>query len=180
VQALVTAKKRFPGEFDSVIDPALQKAEQFLRNTQRPDGSFEGAWAVCFTYGTFFAVTALQALGRGPADNAISRACAYLLKKQREDGSWGEAGDTCRERKWIEADRGQVVQSAWALLSLKRGGCTDTDAMNRAAQFLMGRQESDGSWAREPLVGVFNRTCLINYDNYRHYFPLWALAEWAA
>jgi lanosterol synthase len=27
---------------------------------------------------------------------------------------------------------------------------------------------------------VFNRTCLINYDNYRHYFPLWALAEWAA
>jgi squalene cyclase len=28
------------------------------------------------------------------------------------------------------------------------------------------------------MVGVFNRTCLISYDNYRHYFPLWALAEW--
>jgi len=27
---------------------------------------------------------------------------------------------------------------------------------------------------------VFNRTCLINYDNYRHVFPMWALSEWRA
>ena len=46
--------------------------------------------------------------------------------------------------------------------------------MRRAAAFLVARQERDGSWPRESLVGVFNRTCLINYDNYRHYFPLWA------
>jgi hypothetical protein len=26
-------------------------------------------------------------------------------------------------------------------------------------------------------VGVFNRTCLIDYDNYRRHFPLWALSE---
>ena len=32
----------------------------------------------------------------------------------------------------------------------------------------------------EPIVGVFNRTCLINYDNYRNDFPLWALGEWPA
>jgi lanosterol synthase len=44
---------------------------------------------------------------------------------------------------------------------------------------LISCQTADGSWPPEPLVGVFNRTCLINYDNYRHYFPLWALAEWA-
>jgi squalene cyclase len=50
--------------------------------------------------------------------------------------------------------------------------------MDRAAEWLCARQEPDGSWAREPLVGVFNRTCLINYDCYRHYFPVWALAEW--
>jgi squalene cyclase len=28
------------------------------------------------------------------------------------------------------------------------------------------------------MVGMFNRTCAINYDWYRLYFPLWALAEW--
>jgi squalene cyclase len=47
-------------------------------------------------------------------------------------------------------------------------------------RFLVERQEPGGGWPREALVGVFNRTCLINYDNYRHYFPLWAIAEWSA
>src|SRR5262249_41203087 len=133
-----------------------------------------------FTYGTWFAVTAFKALGRGAQDPAVRRAVQFLLGKQRKDGSWGEDGDSCRERRWVEADQGRVVQTAWALLSLIRGGCTDTAAMERAARWLIERQDNDGSWAREPLVGVFNRTCLISYDNYRHYFPLWALAEWSA
>jgi squalene/oxidosqualene cyclase-like protein len=180
VDALMKAKQRFPSEFDAAIDPALKRAETFLRGQQRPDGSFEGSWAVCFTYGTWFAVSAFKALGRGPQDPAVRRAVQFLLGRQRKDGSWGEDGDSCRERRWVEADSGRVAQTSWALLSLIRGGCTDAAAMERAARWLIERQEKDGSWAREPLVGVFNRTCLINYDNYRHYFPLWALAEWTA
>jgi len=73
-----------------------------------------------------------------------------------------------------------VVQTSWALLSLVRAGCSDHEAMRRAAQFLVGKQAADGSYAKEPLVGVFNKTCLIDYDNYRFYFPLWALGEWSA
>ncbi|MBL8950511.1 MAG: terpene cyclase/mutase family protein [Myxococcaceae bacterium] len=179
VQALVKAKRRFPGEFDVEIDAALRRAESYLRRQQRPDGSFEGSWAVCFTYGTWFAMSALEALGVTPKDGAMQRAAQFLLEKQRPDGAWGEAGDTCRERRWVEAKDGQVAQTSWAMLALMKAGCTDHDALERAARFLISRQETDGSWAREPLVGVFNKTCLINYDNYRHYFPLWALAEWS-
>ena len=111
---------------------------------------------------------------------SVKAACAFLLSKQKADGSWGEAGDSCRERRYLQHPQGQVVQTSWALLGLLRGGCTDTAAMGKAAQFLVSKQERDGGWAREALVGVFNRTCLINYDNYRHIFPLWALAEWDA
>ena len=71
-----------------------------------------------------------------------------------------------------------MAQTSWALSALLRAGCDDSKAMDDAAEWLAARQEPDGSWAREPLVGVFNRTCLINYDCYRHYFPVWALAEW--
>ena len=40
--------------------------------------------------------------------------------------------------------------------------------MRRAA---CSRRRQETAAARESLVGVFNRTCLINYDNYRHYSP---------
>ncbi len=180
IQALIRARRRFRGEFDDAIDAAVAQGLGFLRAAQKSDGSFEGAWAVCFTYGTWFAVTALRDAGVSKSDPSVRSACEFLLSKQKSDGSWGEAGDSCRDRKYIQHDKGQVAQTSWALLALVRAGCDHPEALRRAAQFLISRQERDGSWARESLVGVFNRTCLINYDNYRHYFPLWALAEWCA
>ncbi len=177
LQALVAARRRFAGEFGE-LEAAISKGVSFLRASQRADGSFEGCWAVCFTYGTWFGVTGLLAAGVPASDPAIRRACAFLVSKQRADGSWSEHGDTCRTRQWLEGEQGHVAQTSWALMALLRSGGVERQVLERAARFLVSRQEADGSWAREPLVGVFNRTCLINYDNYRHYFPVWALGEY--
>ena len=178
--AVMQGLKAFTDRFGAsvAIDTAMKRAEKFLRKAQRADGSFEGSWAVCFTYGTWFGISGLRAAGASPNDPAIARACAFLASKQRPDGSFGEHGDSCRERRWVEAAEGQVVQTAWALSALVRAGQRPREAA-KAAEFLLGRQREDGSYAREPMVGVFNKTCLIDYDNYRHVFPLWALAEWA-
>ena len=102
-----------------------------------------------------------------------------MASKQRADGGFGEHGDSCRERRWVEAEESQIVQTAWALSTFVRAGQRPREA-ERAARFLLKRQGEDGSYPREPMVGVFNKTCLIDYDNYRHYFPLWALSEWAS
>ena len=40
-------------------------------------------------------------------------------------------------------------------------------------------QLESGDWPRQSLIGVFNKSALINYENYRRYFPIWALAELA-
>lgn len=175
VQALVKARARFPGEFD--LDGPINRGLHFIRSVQRADGSFEGSWAVNFTYGTWFGVSALLAAGVGPRDPAVVRAVNFLLSRQRADGAWSEHGDSCRERRWIDGADGHAAQTSWALMTLVRAGCRDTAAMERAAQWLVSRQADDGSWPREAMVGVFNRTCLINYECYRHYFPIWALAE---
>jgi lanosterol synthase len=187
VQALVSARAlALPSDLRLRAERAVDRGAAFLRKAQRPDGSFEGSWAVCFTYGTWFGVTGLLACGVTRDDPAITRACAFLLRKQRADGGWGEDGDSCRERRWVEARDGHVVQTSWALLTLLRAGVLrdgpgqggEKSPLHRAAAFLVERQDASGGWPKEPLVGVFNRTCLIDYDNYRQYFPLWALSEY--
>jgi lanosterol synthase len=180
MQALAEAKRRFAGEFDREIDKALARGEVFLREKQRADGSFEGSWAVCFTYGTWFGVSGLLAAGASTRDPAIVRACEFLLSKQRADGAWGEHHSSCSERRWVDHPSGHAANTAWALSTLARAKSSATEAQRRAARWLIERQSDDGAWPRESLVGVFNRTCMINYENYRRYFPVWALGEWAA
>ena len=177
LQAMAKFQQRFGN--DARIEEALRRGAAFIREKQRSDGSFEGSWAVCFTYGTWFAVLGLLAAGVPASDNSIRRAVAFLLSKQRSDGSWSEHFGTARSRRWLDGERGHVAQTSWALMSLVLGQCKDENAMEKAARFLIERQEADGSWAREMMVGIFNKSCLISYDNYRHYFPLWALGLWA-
>lgn len=178
LSALVAARARFPGRFDREIARAVRRAERFLRSRQRPDGSFEGAWGVCFTYGTWFGIAGLRAAGAGPEDAAVRRAARFLLSRQKPSGAWGEHPKSCIERRYVDHPDGQVVMTSWALLGLLLAGCEDRAAMGRAAAFLVGAQAEDGSYPPESMAGVFNRTCMINYDNYRSYFPVWALGEY--
>jgi lanosterol synthase len=179
VQALMAARRRFPDRFAPELEAAVTRGVDFIRGRQRVDGSWEGSWAVCFTYGAWFGVTGLRAAGVPPEDPAIRRALAFLAAHQGPDGGFGEHFTSCTERRWVPAPS-TAAQTAWALLALVRGGAAAGAAATRAAAFLLARQAEDGAWPREPLVGVFNKTALINYDNYRRYFPVWALAEYQA
>lgn len=177
VQGLAAARQRFLTFRGSEVSRAIQRGEAFLRSRQRPDGSWEGAWGVCFTYATWFGVWGLVAGGAGPADPALRRACEFLVAHQGADGGWGEDGESCQAGEWVPHRESQAVNTAWALLALARAGRGETEPARRGARFLLDRQAADGSWPREALKGVFNRTTLIDYDNYRLYFPVWALAE---
>jgi squalene/oxidosqualene cyclase-like protein len=177
IQALVGAQRRFPGRFDRRIAAAVRRGERFIRGRQRVDGSWEGSWGVCFTYGTWFAVSALRAAGAPASDPALERACSFLQAHQDSDGGWGEHGASCTERRYIPLARGHSVNTAWALLALQGAGQAGSDAARRGARFLVDLQQPDGDWPRQPLCGVFNKTVLINYENYRRYFPVWALAR---
>jgi squalene/oxidosqualene cyclase-like protein len=187
LHSLVLFRQRFAERharpFDALlgrkVGAAIRRGERFLRRCQRADGSWEGSWGVCFTYGTWFGVRGLSAAGAKNSDPALRRACGFLHDHQNADGGWGESGASCRERRYLNS-ASHPVNTAWALLTLVTAGEARDTRCERAARFLITNQLDNGDWPRQSLSGVFNKTALINYENYRRTFPIWALARFAA
>jgi squalene/oxidosqualene cyclase-like protein len=178
MQALAAYRERFGGgAYAERISTAIHRGRRFLEGAQRPDGSWEGSWGVCFTYGTWFGILGLKAAGAQNDAPALARACEFLRAHQRADGSWGESVESCVRRYYVPTAQGQAVMTAWATLGLIAAGYGRSPEVSRAVGFLSERQRADGSFAPEGIAGVFNKTCGIHYDNYLKIFPFWALAE---
>ena len=158
------------------ISEAIEGGRRFLLREQRPDGSWEGSWGVCFTYGTWFGVWGLRAAGARPDHPALRAAVRFLREHQRADGGWSETVESCRRRRYTEGARSHAVMTSWALLALAAAGEVQSDAVRRGVQWLRSQQGPDGRWPPEPIAGVFNRTCAIHYHAYLFIFPVWALA----
>ncbi len=117
VQALVAFRRRLPGAHRLAIDTAIRRGAQAIGRMQRPDGSWEGSWGICFTYGTWFGVWGLRAAGVSAEDPRIARACDFLEAHQRADGAWGEALESCARRCLVPREAGHSVMTAWAILA---------------------------------------------------------------
>ena len=176
IAALASFRRRFPNYLGAEIEPALARAYECLRLAQTSDGSWRGVWGVNFIYGTLFGVRGLIAAGTRPNDSAIRRACHWLRARQRADGGWGEDPAGCVSGSYIEHRESQVIQTAWALMTLLEARDPDWGAIVRGSRFLIEQQEESGSWPRQDPAGVFFHTALLDYTLYRQYFPLWALS----
>lgn len=158
------------------IDRALARSTVHLLRVQRDDGSWEGFWGVTFTYGTWFCIEGLRAAGLDVDHPAIKKAAEFLLSKQRADGGWSETIESSRQRKYVEAESSQTVQTSWAVMGLVAAGLGTSDAVTHGVHYLAGKQLPDGSWAKEHVAGVTNRNCAIDYVSYWSIFPVWAMA----
>ena len=185
--------------------PAMKRAVDYLRREQEADGSWFGRWGVNYIYGVGAVLPALAAIGEDMTKVYVTRAADWLLTRQQENGGWGESCASYMDAKMSGRGTATASQTAWALMGLIAvNRAEDRDAIERGLAFLMDRQQ-DGTWAEPEYTGTgfpgygvgatiklgdpllaerlkqgpeLSRAFMINYNLYRHYFPLMAIGRW--
>ncbi|EON63012.1 lanosterol synthase [Coniosporium apollinis CBS 100218] len=180
VTALMLFKKLYPTYRTADIDAFVERALAYIRRVQRPDGSWYGSWGICFTYAGMFALEALAAVGETyESSERVRRACEFFIERQMEDGGWGETYRSCETGEWCNHERSQVVQTAWVCIALMEARFPEQEPIRKALRMVMGRQRANGEWLQEGIEGVFNKSCMISYPNYKFIFPIKALGMYA-
>jgi squalene-hopene/tetraprenyl-beta-curcumene cyclase len=183
-------------------DSVVKRAVQYILSEQEQDGSWFGRWGVNHIYGTALVLPGLQAVGFDMKDPRIRRAADWLVSKQRQDGGWGESCASYVDESMRGDGPNTPSQTAWALIGLLAMGSHDYDAaIERGVQWLL-RHQHNGTWDEPHYVGCgfpgyvigervnlkknagmlaqgreLARGIMINYNLYRHYFPLQALGR---
>ncbi|HOP98880.1 MAG TPA: squalene--hopene cyclase [Verrucomicrobiota bacterium] len=183
-------------------DPAVKRAVDFIMAEQEPDGSWFGRWGVNYIYGTGLVLPGLRAVGFDMNDPRIRKAADWLVSKQSPDGGWGESCASYMDENWRALGPNTPSQTAWALMGLLAVGGHDYDAaIARGVEWLL-RHQRNGTWDEPHYVGCgfpgygigeridlkkdtarlaqgkeLARGFMINYNMYRHYFPMQALGR---
>jgi len=158
-----------------------RRAVEFLRRTQRSDGSWWGRWGVNFVYGTWCALAGLEAIGEDLRAPWIRRAVDWLATHQNADGGWGETVASYDDESLAGQGDSTPSQTAWAVLGLLAADGPSSRAVERGIAWLCRTQGPDGTWDERHFTGTgFPRHFYLRYHLYRHYFPLMALGQYRA
>ncbi|KAJ9134279.1 Terpene cyclase/mutase family member [Pleurostoma richardsiae] len=181
VTALSLFHKHWPDYRRKEIEKFIERAVSWIKTAQYPDGSWYGSWGICFTYATMFALESLASRGETYHTSKYSKkGCEFLISKQREDGGWSESYKACEQSKYIEHPSGSlVVQTSWAIIGLLNAKYPDVEPIRKGIKLIMSRQQPNGEWLQEAIEGVFNKSCMISYPNYKFVFPIKALGMFA-
>ncbi|KAG0174988.1 Lanosterol synthase (Oxidosqualene--lanosterol cyclase) [Apophysomyces sp. BC1034] len=162
------------------IEQASKRVLSYIKNVQLEDGSWYGAWAICYTYAAMFALQSLASVGEFYENSEHARkGCDFLISKQEADGGWGETYKSCELRVYSHNPTSQVVNTAWALMALMEAKYPHEEPIRRGIELIMKRQQENGEWLQENIEGVFNKNCMISYPNYKFAFSIWALGKYA-
>jgi squalene-hopene/tetraprenyl-beta-curcumene cyclase len=163
------------GLADSV--PA-QRGVDWLLKAQESDGSWFGRWGANYVYGLGAVVPALVEAGVERTSLPIKRAVRWLHEHQNPDGGWGEDLRSYDDPSWAGRGASTPSQTGWALMALLAAG-DPSPAVDTGVRYLIDNQQADGGWVEDLYTGTgFPGDFYINYELYRHVFPLTALGRY--
>ncbi|GLU33403.1 squalene--hopene cyclase [Trinickia caryophylli] len=167
------------GEMPGTSEPA-RRAYDYMLAEQEADGSWYGRWGMNYIYGTWTALSALNAAGIAHDDARVQRAAQWLISIQNPDGGWGEDGASYKlDYRGYERAPSTASQTSWALIGLMAAGVVDHPSVGRGIAYLMRTQREHGLWDETRFTATgFPRVFYLRYHGYRKFFPLWALARY--
>lgn len=124
-------------EEEKLFDHERQRAAQYVLSQQQPAGNWKTTWYRSDLYATYRVHHFLSAFSGPQFAEAARRAENYVLKMQRKDGTWGKESPS-------------ILDTAFALLVVKRTAAATPNRLARAWEFLMNAQEQNGAWRAEP------------------------------
>ncbi|WP_224983340.1 squalene--hopene cyclase [Geomonas agri] len=168
------------GTFDYPITyPAAQRALEFLKKNQEPEGPWWGRWGVNYLYGTWSVLCGLAAIGEDMQQPYIKKAVNWIKSRQNIDGGWGETCESYHDATLAGMGESTASQTGWALLSLMAAGEAHSSTVVRGIQYLISTQKQDGTWDETQYTGTgFPKYFMIKYHIYRNCFPLMALGTY--
>jgi squalene-hopene/tetraprenyl-beta-curcumene cyclase len=163
----------------SAEHPVIQRAVNFLLQDQSKDGSWFGRWGVNYIYGTSGVLRALETVSLATRE-FCKRAVDWLRTVQKVDGSFGESLLSYD----VPSTKGQgtstASQTAWGLIGLLASAGTEEPGVAKAVNYLVHRQQADGSWSEPEFTGTgFPGVFYLKYHLYRNSFPVYALARYS-
>jgi squalene-hopene/tetraprenyl-beta-curcumene cyclase len=176
----VTARvlEHLGGSGGTSSDRPVRRGIEFLKRDQTPEGAWYGRWGVNYVYGTSGVLRAAETLGVSKED-WCQRAASWLRNVQNPDGGWGESCVSYDDLSLKGQAESTASQTAWGLIGLLAAGGPADASVTRAVQYLLGRQQPDGSWKEAPFTGTgFPRVFYLKYHLYQNSFPLYALARY--
>jgi squalene-hopene/tetraprenyl-beta-curcumene cyclase len=158
--------------------PVLERAQAFIRRDQTADGSWFGRWGVNYVYGTSGVLRALETIGLASQADC-QRAAKWLQSVQNSDGGFGESILSYYDPALKAQGKSTASQTAWGLIGLLAVVGPNNAAVERAVEWLVAHQNSDGSWDEADFTGTgFPCVFYLKYHLYRNSFPLYALARY--
>lgn len=156
----------------------IKRGTKWLIQHQEKDGSWYGRWGVCYIYGTWAALTGLQAVGLPPEHDTLKKGAEWLLSIQNADGGWGESCHSDRLLRYVPLGESTPSQTAWALDALIAVKPEPTPEVDRGIQRLIASMHEEDWKSSYPTGAGLPGNFYSNYHSYRYIWPLITLSHY--
>ncbi|MWV42777.1 squalene--hopene cyclase [Paenibacillus sp. HJL G12] len=156
----------------------IKRGTNWLIHHQEKDGSWYGRWGVCYIYGTWAALTGLQAVGLPVNHDAIQKGAKWLLSIQNPDGGWGESCQSDRLMRYVPLGESTPSQTAWALDALIAVHPQPTTAIDQGILRLITNLHEDDWKSSYPTGAGLPGNFYSHYHSYRYIWPLLTLSHY--